>query len=99
MTWAKFDDGYDEETEGLSDRAFRLFTCSITYSRRRELGGVLDQSAIESLFRRLRAVTKHAQELCAGDEPLWSVSGDNFLIRNYEKYNPLTSTERVKKHR
>lgn len=102
MTWAKFDDGTDEDLEHLSHAAHRLFVDSITMSRRRDLGGNLSPTELSGLLRRLRIPQKAVDELLArgpDGNSLWTKRGENHHIRNYEKYNPLTSTERVKKWR
>lgn len=102
MTWAKLDDGTDEELEYLGHAAHRLFIDTITLSRRRNLGGRLVPAQLGPAMRRLHIPTKAIGELLAAGpegEPLWLKEGDVHIIRNYEKFNPLTSTERVKKHR
>jgi hypothetical protein len=102
MTWAKLDDGTDEELEYLSHAAHRLFIDTITLSRRRNLGGILAPVQLTPAMRRLHIPAKTVAELLAlgpDGEPLWLKDGENYQIRNYEKFNPLTSTERVRKHR
>jgi len=103
LTWAKVDDGYDEELAHLSHAAFRLYTTAITYSRRRELGGFLSRRDVETLCRaqRIAGIDKVIEELLDGsaDKPLWVREGDGYVVVAYEKYNPPTSTERVRRFR
>ena len=103
LAWAKLSDDLDEELAHLSAGAFRLYVASITYSRRRELGGVLAQRDLEAVARtqRINGVPKVLAELLddGEDHPLWTCADGRFTIRAYEKYNPPTSTERVRKHR
>lgn len=102
MTWAKLDDGTDEELEYLGHAAHRLFLDTIFMSRRRNLGGRLVPAQLLPMMRRLHIPQRAIAELLAPGpegESLWVREGDIHIIRSYEKYNPLTSTERVKKHR
>lgn len=97
MAFARLEDTFDEDMEHVTDRAFRLAVTAITTSRRKHLSGAYDPTRWDVLVRRVRAKKAHIQELL--DEEFLEVVGHTVQVRNYEKYNPLTSTERVKKHR
>src|ERR1035437_1739993 len=101
--WAKLSDDLDEELAHLSAGAFRLYVAAITYSRRRELGGVLAQRDLDTLVRaqRIPSPERVIVELLddSEDGPLWTVTDGRFSIRSYDKYNPPTSNERTRKWR
>jgi len=103
LAWAKLSDDLDEELAHLSAGAFRLYVAAITYSRRRELGGVLAQRDLDALARaqHITGPQKAIVELLddTEDHPLWTVTDGRFTIRSYDKYNPPTSAERTRKWR
>lgn len=97
MAWARFDDGLDESLVDLSIKGRWLFVAAITYSRRRNLGGRLNNSELVHLLRGQGVSKKTVDELADGVR--WSRDADGVTILGYDEFNPLTSTERVKRHR
>jgi hypothetical protein len=105
MAWAKFSDDTHHDIAHLSHPAARLFYTAITHCRERKLGGRLEPNELLTLGREqgIANPTKYADEICqprtTGDEPYWIKDGDSYVIRQYEKHNPLTSAERTRKWR
>jgi hypothetical protein len=105
VSWARFDDNTDDELAFLGPEAFRLFVCGITYSRRNARAGRLHQQrdviplAGKLRLRDLDSALAELLTSTGADEALWLQDGDVFVIRNYEKFNPLTSRERTRLYR
>lgn len=88
MPWTKFDDGFHEhpKTVAMSDKAFRLFACSVTYSGRHRLRGRLTPNHLVVLFRLTGAKMRHVDELVALKS--YDRDGNDVLIHGFEDYNP-----------
>lgn len=109
MSWVKMDDGLDDDRDvtRLSHDAFRVFICSITFTRRHQTAGFLTPGDVSTLCRaqRIRSASKVLDQLLwvnpadPNAEPLWVREGEGFRIRGYAKFNPLTSTERMREKR
>jgi hypothetical protein len=105
MAWQRNDDHLDEELAFLGHEAFRLYTSSLTYSRRlhrggrlhvvRDLGPLARKQGIKNIDGAIAELFTETEE----DQALWLRDGDYVVIRSYEKYNPLTTTERVRRLR
>ncbi len=96
MPWTKLDDGFHEhyKTIAMSDKAFRLFTCSLTYSSRHKLRGRLSPAHLSVLFRLTRATKKHVDELIVLRS--FDLDGEDILIHDFEHFNP-TNEELARK--
>jgi hypothetical protein len=88
MPWSKFDDSFHEhhKTVAMSDKAFRLFVTSVTYSSRHSLRGRLSPSHLAVLYKLTGATPKHAEELITLRS--YDRDGDDVLIHDFENYNP-----------
>lgn len=88
MAWSKLDDGFHEHPKivGMSDKAFRLYVSSITYSGRHDLQGRLTRAHLEVLFRLTGARQKHVDELLALGA--FDQDGEDYRIHGFGKYNP-----------
>lgn len=88
MPWSKLDDGFHEhpKTVAMSDKAFRLFVCSVTYSSRHKLAGRLTQPHLAVLFRLTGAKQKQVEELV--NLRSFDIDGDGYLIHGFNEYNP-----------
>ena len=86
MPWSKLDDGLHENAKiaAMSDKAFRLYICGITYSARHHLRGNISVGQVSVLFRLTGAKQKHADELVSIDA--WELTEVGFAIHDYEDY-------------
>lgn len=88
MSWSKLDDGFHEhpKTFAMSDKAFRLYVCSITYSSRHKLKGRLKPSHVAVLNRLTGSETEHVEELESLNA--FDRDGQDICIHGYSDYNP-----------
>lgn len=88
MPWSKLDDGFHEhpKTVAMSDKAFRLYVCGITYSSRHKLLGKLTKAHVQVLFRLTGAADAESDELV--ELIGWERDGSGYLIHGFEEYNP-----------
>ena len=86
MPWSKLDDGLHENAKiaAMSDKAFRLYICGITYSARHRLRGRLSFGQVAVLFRLTGAKQKQADELVS--IRAWEAAEDGYAIHNYDEY-------------
>lgn len=92
MAWSKLDDQLHANPKigALSDKAFRVYILSITYSSSRRTQGRLSELEARSVLRLAdtpedtrEAITQELVELHA-----WDCDGDDYLIHDYQVYNP-----------
>jgi len=97
MPWSKLDDGFHEnaKTSAMSDKAFRLYVCAITYTSRHRLSGRLSPAHLNVLFKLTGAKIRHAQELASLFA--WDEDGNDYVIHAYREYNP--SPEEISRKR
>lgn len=94
MTWAKFDDRYDDNRKvkkaWRSDpAAIGLHAMAITYSSRHETDGVVDLDWLEEKMPNARARQRTIVALV--DAGLFDpIDGDRFQVHDYLSYNPST---------
>jgi len=90
MAWAKFDDGFhvNRKIVPLSDKAFRLYTCSITYVQQQRTGGQLSEHDIRVIcsMHRLPPAKTQSELIAAG---LWEAEEGGVIIHDWEQYNRL----------
>jgi hypothetical protein len=94
VTWSRLDDTCTDHPKvlALSDKAFRLWVCSIVYCSRHLTDGRLDEAAIALLGAHARAegseqLAGPVEELVAAR--LWDRSGDGECrVHDYLDYNP-----------
>lgn len=88
MPWTKLDDGFHEhpKTVAMSDKAFRLFTCSLTYSSRHDLRGRLTRAHLAVLFRLTETTQAHVEELL--ELHSFDPDGSGVIIHGFDTYNP-----------
>jgi hypothetical protein len=92
MTWAKFDDRYDDNRKvkkawRLEPAAIGLHAMAITYSSRHETDGNVD---LDWLTEKLPNA-KHRERVVRAlveCELFEAIDGDQFLVHDYLKFNP-----------
>ena len=97
MPWAGLDDRLyrNRKIRGLSDKAFRLYICSISYAADHLTDGYLDKLAVADLQAVSGALRKQVSELLENE--LWDLAAQGYLIHDYLHYNP--SREQVLQRR
>jgi hypothetical protein len=92
MTWAKFDDRYDDNRKvkkawRLDPASVGLHAMAITYSSRHETDGIVDLDWLTEKLPVARARVKTIAALveCELFEP---IDGDRFRVHDYLKFNP-----------
>lgn len=103
MTWARFDDLYDDNRKikrawRRHPRAVGLHAMSITYSSRHETDGLVDLDWLEEKMPKpaeREAVIKALVE-CGLFEP---VDGERFQVHDYTKFNPSRADLESKRKR
>lgn len=98
MPWAKLDDGFHEHPKiaSMSDKAFRLYVYSITYSRRHKLKGILSDGHRLVLFRLTGACQDQDDELVLLRG--WDIREDGTRqIHDIEAWNPEYAEELLQK--
>lgn len=88
MSWSKLDDRLHENPKigALSDKAFRLYILSITYSSSRRTRGHLTAIDANTARRLAEAGHEHIDELVRFRA--WDKNGDGYDIHDYRQYNP-----------
>jgi hypothetical protein len=89
MTYLIVDDGFDvhPKVEALTDRAYRLHTSGLFHCAKNLTDGSLTEPTVRGLCARIKATTKHLNELVSGD--LWLPWNDGgYTIKNYLDWNP-----------
>jgi hypothetical protein len=88
MSWARFDDGFDENEHilDLTDQEFRLYVCAITCSRRNKTAGLMSRSRAVALAR------KHGlpESTVAGLEAKgrWEPIEGGWMIHDFAEFGP-----------
>lgn len=97
MTHAKLDKVFHENPKvvAMSDKAFRLYVCSITYSfGHRLLNGRLSPGQVLVLRTLTSAGPPVVDELLKLNA--WEIDGDGFRIHDYEKYNGSNGLAKIR---
>jgi hypothetical protein len=103
MTWAKFDDRYDDNRKvkkawRLDNATVGLHAMAITYSSRHETDGIVDLDWLTEKLPNGKAREKTVKTLveCGLFEP---IDGERFQVHDYKDYNPSSEqlTDRRRK--
>lgn len=99
MPWTRLDDAIcdDDKVLSVSPSARWLYIAFITSSRRNQTAGELTRFQMAALLRHQGLKPRYAEELVVSGLLIDIDYG--YAVPHYEKFNPLTSTERVRKHR
>ena len=99
MPWARLDDSMLNHPKLLecSPTARWLFVATILYCRQNQTAGALTRGQMASHLRGQGCQKKHLDELVKSG--LVDDIDYGYEVHHYEDFNPLTSTERVRRHR
>lgn len=99
MPWTRLDDAMcdDDKVLSVSPAARWLFVACILNSRRNQTAGELSRHQMAALLRHQGLKPRYAAELV--EAGLLTDIDYGYTIPHYDRFNPLTSTERVRKHR
>jgi len=100
MAWSRLEDMFDENPKvaSLSDRGFRLWVYSITYSTRRRTAGFLGPADVRILRSKVeRSGSETVSELVR--KGFWERIEGGYTIHDYGKYHPKDSTSYIRQQR